>query len=252
MIEKFQQLNQDLTGSKFIQKYEWLGKIIPNKNEINVIELILSYQFDKKLFTGTDCYIAHRVSISPTSVSEVLKRLEKAGMIVRNTVFDTKNRKRVRSIKVITTLLVDLFNNYQEENSIEAPEPIRQPIPETQPEPKVVKPEEKPVEPINTQVEEPPRKALKAPNEGETYPFKTFDFSPRLMMLRYTTESEAFQQLIKDFDTHWTKYSTGIIQLEFLVTYLINRSNQETDIGISKEIEKILAGITQDYQQKAA
>lgn len=130
MIEQFQQINQELTGSKFVQKYEWLGKIIKNKNEINVIELILSFQFNGKYFTGTDKYIAHRISVSQASVNDILKRLDEEGMIQRNTGFNGKSMRRERTIKVNTQHLVNVYNtlkvgqdlnlieDYEEYNSV--------------------------------------------------------------------------------------------------------------------------------------
>lgn len=234
MIDQFKQLNLDLTGSKFVQKYEWLGKIISNKNEINVVELILSFQFNEKKFNGTDKYIAHRISISETSVNDVLMRLERAGMIKRNTGFNVKSMKRERTIKVNTQHLVKLYNTFmvghntkltedcEEYNNIPTTQRTKNPDKSTFP------------EGVLTETLEVSDKAL---------PIPLVDFDVKQALIHYLGFNPEDKDIINSFDHEFIKFrgknNLAVYNLHNLIDFfnyhLNNYEGKETLIKIIKD-----------------
>lgn len=220
-MEQFEQLNKELTGSNFVKKYEWLGKIISNKNEVNAIELILSFQFNDKIFTGTDRYIAHRISQAPSSINDILKRLEDAGMIHRNTDFNGKSMKRERTIKVNTQHLVNLYNTFKVGHGSKLTEDCEEynSIPTTTQ--------------STTNLDKPifSKELLTETVEGsdEALPIPLVDFNVKKALIHYLNFNPEDKDIINSFDQAFIKYRNENNLAIYNLHNLIDFFNQNLD-----------------------
>ncbi len=263
-LNRIEEINKAFCGSHFVKQYEVLDNIgLPNQ-QVRLIELVLSFQFDqKKPFRMSYQEIANRIGSMEETVKVYVFKLKKLGLIKTDPKSNwnpaTGLGGRRTTILVNIDALVGLIREKVQlsptiiqqpskasgRHSNHAVEPLQE-TPKTPIDKEIPTKKEnitKPVEVIQNDSTE--------VNYGCEYEFKLSDFNASKMLLRYTDNDETFSKLMNDFDWYWMENNTGILELSHVVDWLMKRIDEDNDPQTSNMIHTILTGITNDYQKVA-